>query len=453
MVLSRRVGRGCGDYVMRCVAVARAPPHTDGGGHRDFRTRARRAACAYHAGMLWSRLSHTRLLRFAGLFTWVVVGVPLVYPWLAPLLDREGERAALLPPMPVAGWLAYLGFGAAFAWLARDIGRRRTGPAEIVGLAVLTASAIAVSYYNQSGLGSVLLMVAASVLPWLLSLRLGLAVLVLSQLAVVPVFVRGLGFPLLEALMQSVLYAGFSGFVFVTSMVAVQQALLRDEQRRLNAELRATRALLAESARVNERTRISRELHDLLGHHLTALSLNLEVAGHLAEGRAREHVLQGHTLAKLLLTDVREAVSQLREGGGIALAAALRPLAENVPNLDIHMDLDDELVLDDPERAHMLLRCTQEIITNTVRHANARQLWIRLHRDGNCLCLEARDDGRGGEAVAGNGLRGMRERVEACGGMIHFGTPPDHRSGFGLSLRVPFTRDGRCLPAAEETTA
>src|SRR3546814_5087865 len=70
---------------------------------------------------------------------------------------------------------------------------------------------------------------------------------------------RALGFSWFEALMQAVLYVGFAGFVFVTSMVARQQAQARDEQRRLNAELRATRALLAESARVNERTRISRE--------------------------------------------------------------------------------------------------------------------------------------------------------------------------------------------------
>ena len=72
---------------------------------------------------------------------------------------------------------------------------------------------------------------------------------------------------------------------------AESEALLaqaREEQRRLNAELRATRALLAESTRINERTRISRELHDLLGHHLTALSLNLEVASHVTEGKAQE---------------------------------------------------------------------------------------------------------------------------------------------------------------------
>ena len=379
-------------------------------------------------------LSHSRLLRYAGLFTWAVVGVPLAYSWLLP---ADPELAA--PRMPWPGWLAYAAFGASYAWLTRAMGGRRVAAADLLGLLVLTGSAVAVSYYSSSGLGSVLLMVAACVLPWLLPLPAGIAWLLLSQLAVVPVFVRGLGFPWLEALMQSVLYAGFSGFVFVTSLVARQQAQARDEQRRLNAELRATRALLAESARVNERTRISRELHDLLGHHLTALSLNLEVAGHLAEGRVLEHVRQAHALARLLLTDVREAVSQLRESGAIDLAAALRPLAEHVPGLDIRMEIVEPLTLDDPERAHVLLRCTQEIITNTLRHAGAAHLWLRIARDAARIRIDARDDGRGAETlVPGHGLRGMRERLAAHGGTLEI------LSGAGEGFRLQV-----CLPVAE----
>ncbi|RZI97827.1 MAG: histidine kinase, partial [Rubrivivax sp.] len=282
-----------------------------------------------------ARLSHTRLLRYAGLFTWAMVGLPLLYSWLGPILDSGVDEELALRPMPWQGWVGYLAFGASYAWLTRGLGSGTRNAGDFVLLVVLTLAALAVSYFNGSGLGSVLLMVAACVLPWLLPLPLGAAWLLASQLAVAPVFIRWLDFPPLEALMQSVLYAGFSGFVFITSLVALQQTQAREEQRRLNAELRATRALLAESARVNERTRISRELHDLLGHHLTALSLNLEVAGHITEGQAQEHVRQAHTLAKLLLTDVREAVSQLRESGAIDLGAALRPLAENVPKLGI----------------------------------------------------------------------------------------------------------------------
>ena len=383
-----------------------------------------------------ARLTHSQLLRYAGLFTWAAVGLWLLNVWLDP---------AFAPPEPgqtltlrVLRWLAvFLTFGLVYWWITRAMGQRRPGFADHALLLVLTACAIGVSYFSGTGLGSILLMVVAGLLPWLLRVPVGVAWLIGGNLATVPVFIDALEFPPMIAVLQSLLYLGFSSFVFVTALVARQQAEAREEQRRLNAELRATRALLGESVRVNERTRISRELHDLLGHHLTALSLNLEVAGHLApEGRAREHVQQAHTLAKLLLTDVREAVSQLREGGAIDLAAALQPLAENVPALDIHMDIESPLTLDDPERAHVLLRCTQEIITNAVRHAGAHNLWINARRQGGLIVVEARDDGRGAEQVtAGNGLRGMRERLAQHGGDLKIETQP--HSGFRLQLTLP----------------
>ena len=217
-----------------------------------------------------------------------------------------------------------------------------------------------------------------------------------------------------------------------------------ERERRLNAELRATRALLAESARVNERTRISRELHDLLGHHLTALSLNLEVAGHLVEGRAQEHVNQAHTLARLLLSDVREAVSRLRTDDAIDMAATLLPLADHVAGLRIHMDMPCPFLLDDPERAHVLLRCTQEIITNAVRHAGAAELRLQYAYDDSGVRVQASDDGRGAESpVAGNGLRGMRERLAAYGGRVDIATRPGE--GFLLDIRLPL-EPGRPAP-------
>ncbi|MBB1061382.1 sensor histidine kinase [Marilutibacter spongiae] len=388
-----------------------------------------------------THLNHSRLLRYAGLFTWVVVGVPLLYlyswSWLLEAGGVESGVAAGFAAMPWAAIAAYALFGASYAWLTRELGGRQVRWVDQLFLLVLTASAVGVSYFTETGLGSILLMVTASVLPWMLPLRVGVAWLVLSQLIIVPVYIR-LDLPVFEAVMQSVLYAGFSGFVFVTSLVARQQSLAREEQRQLNAELRATRALLAESARVNERTRISRELHDLLGHHLTALSLNLEVASHLSEGRVKDHVRQAHTLARLLLTDVREAVSQLREGGAIDLESALRPLAENVPSLNIQMDIQSPLTVDDPERAHTLLRSTQEIITNTVRHAHARNLWIEARSEDGMIVMRARDDGRGAEApVPGNGLQGMRERLQQQGGELTIETRP--QAGFSLRLVLPAT--------------
>ena len=384
---------------------------------------------------MFGRFSHTRLLRHAGLFTWAMVGVPLVYSQYVPADGGDDLGAGATR----TAWLfaCYLGFGACYWWLSRGLGQGSARWPDRALLLLLTVLALAVSYFNGSGLGSILLMVAAGVIPWLLPAGSGVVLLLLSQLAVLPIYYTVFRMPLFEALMQSLLYAGFSMFIYVTSLVARQQAQARDEQRRLNAELRATRALLAESARVNERTRISRELHDLLGHHLTALSLNLEVASHLTEGRAQEHVRQAHTLARLLLTDVREAVSQLRDAsGGIDLAAALRPLADHVPALDIELEVQSPLAVDDPERAHVMLRCTQEIITNAVRHAQARRLRIRVWRQADALMLEASDDGQGAEAlVPGNGLRGMRERIVQCGGSLDIQTRPG--AGFRLQLSLP----------------
>lgn len=361
-----------------------------------------------------------------------MVGLPLVYSQIENLRRPASDNGGA-----VLLFAAYLVFGGAYFRLTRDL--RSGGHASWLDrgmLVLLTISALGVSFLSGSGLGSILMMVAAGVIPWMLPARYGVLWLLVSQLAVAPVYYVLLRFPLFEAIMQSLLYGGFSMFIFVTSLVARQQTDAREEQRQLNTELRATRVLLAESARVNERTRISRELHDLLGHHLTALSLNLEVAGHITEGRAQEHVHQAHTLAKLLLTDVREAVSQLRDSGAIDLAAALRPLTQRVPSLDVHLDVPSPLNVEDPERAHVLLRCTQEIITNAVRHAGARNLWITVRREAGGVSLEARDDGNGADGImVGNGLRGMRERLQQCGGELQIET---HRGqGFRLRASVP----------------
>jgi signal transduction histidine kinase len=386
-----------------------------------------------------NRLSHTRLLRAAGLYTWALVGIPIILNvWFLPPSRGVDETAGsgINVPMTV---VSYLAFGLCY-WLAtRSLGSRDTLAStrgNFVLLMVLTTAAVAVGYFTQTGLSAMLLLVMAGVLPWILSLRAAVAWLLLAHIPLVPSFMARDDFSFWEALFQSTFYVGFSAFVLVTAYVARQQAQARDEQRRLNAELRATRMLLAESARVNERTRISRELHDLLGHHLTALSLNLEVAGHMTEGRALEHVKQAHTLAKLLLTDVREVVSQLREGDAIDLGGALLLLTERVPALAIHMNIEEPLTLDDAERAHVLLRCTQEIITNAVRHAGARNLWIHCRRDGGQIVINAHDDGQGADVViAGNGLRGMRERLRQHGGNMTIESRAG--GGFRLCLQVP----------------
>ena len=381
------------------------------------------------------RLTHNQLLRYAGLLTWAVVGIPLVLnSWYFPVSDVTD---ALAPTPDLKGAMfAYVAFGVAYWQVTRDLGARRPRWFDYLLLAVLSVSAVATSQLSGTGLGGILLMIVAGVIPWLVPLTLGTIWMVAQHMALVPVFIEGQGFPMLEAVLQAALYLGYSGFAFVTGLVAKQQAQAREDQRRLNSELRATRALLAESSRMSERLRISRELHDLLGHHLTALSLNLEVAGHLTEGKAHDHVKQSHTLAKLLLTDVREVVSEMREERGIDLGVALRTLVEGVPALDVVLDVPERLEMEDADRAQVLLRCAQEIVTNAVRHAGATHLWLRVEEAPGEIRLHARDNGVGSPLPKpGNGLSGMRERLAAYGGKADIITSPGQ--GFALDICLP----------------
>jgi signal transduction histidine kinase len=370
-----------------------------------------------------------QLLRWAGLFTWFCASVPLV---LMPVvfatpLDREHY---------VGWWVLHLVFGLTYWNQVRELPIRTPIWHRLLTGSVLTVSGLGVSVMAQSGLGGILLLILAGLLPWMLPLPYAFAwmvaqtVLLTLTINVIP------GVTLGDAALTGGLFLGISLFAFMSSVVALRQHGARDELRKLNSELQATQALLAENTRIAERVRIARELHDLVGHHLTALTLNLEVATHLVTGKALEHVQQAHSLAKLLLADVREIVSDMRHDDKVDLAAAIRTLVDGVPEPQIHLNLPTELSRMDPLRAQVLLRCAQEMITNSVRHARARNLWIRLSEDANGIALTARDDGRGVDAVrSGNGLNGMAERLRQLGGDLEVESSPG--AGFALLARVP----------------
>ena len=380
-----------------------------------------------------AQINHIRLMRYAGLFTYLSAGMPLLrYESLVTELLADQR-----PLWHLSAWvICYVVFGIVFWLLLLKLGIRRYVPLKLVLLAVLVALAVAIGWYSQSGLSAMLLVVQSMLLPWLMPFRVALICMVVQNYVLVPVFASNPGWSIGDAVLQSSLYLGISALVFFTSLIAKQQSEARDEQRRLNSELRATRALLAESSRISERLRIARELHDLVGHHLTALSLNLEVASHLVQQPAQEHVRKAQSVAKLLLSDVREVVSQLREGDRIDLTQALHTLIEGVPQLDIRLELPPRFGVEDPHRAQVLLRCAQEIITNTVRHSGARTLWLQFeHADGE-VAMHARDDGRGSDNLKpGNGLVGMRERLAQFGGRMDITTARDR--GFALDAWLP----------------
>ena len=218
---------------------------------------------------------------------------------------------------------------------------------------------------------------------------------------------------------QGLLFLTFHFFAIMMSHQTQAAEKATEESNRLNKELQATQQLLAEASKQNERTRIARDLHDLLGHHLTAMIINLQVATHLTDGEAKGKIEQCHSLAKLLLSDVREAVSTLRENQSLDFPVMVNLLAENTPQLKVHSKIDALIQLDDLALAKGLLSIIQESITNSLRHSGASNFWIQLTEANNKLHLTLHDDGRiKGKLVEGNGIRGMQERVAEFAGQL-----------------------------------
>ena len=369
------------------------------------------------------------LLRYAGMFLWFCAGIPLLM-----------MRMIYPQPLSMELWLAWFLlqglFGVIFWNLMHYLPERTSIPVRVLLLALLTGSALGISTVSQSMMGGFLLLIVSVMIPWMLSIIPAVSWLIAQNVLLAITLSLLPSVSLSDASMEAGLFLGISLFAFMSSIVVLHQNAARDELRRVNSELRATQALLAENTRIAERVRIARELHDLVGHHLTALTLNLEVVTHLVDGKVLEHVQQAHSLARLLLADVREVVSDMRQDDMVNLAEALNTLIEGVPKPRIHLDLPAEAVMTEPQRAQVLLRCVQEMITNSVRHARARNLWIRLSIKAEGLAMSARDDGVGADKVAaGNGLLGMAERLRQLGGKLEIESEPG--AGFALHAWLP----------------
>lgn len=333
--------------------------------------------------------------------------------------------------------LLWLGVYATFSlvfWLTAKQGEKLSRAWLTVSLIVETALVLLMVNAICNGYEGALLVVVAGQLAPVFSLPVSLS-WVGGQTLLMGFVIRS-HFPLEIALALSVSWLGFQVFTVLMSHAAAREAIARNELAKLNAELSATQQLLVDSSQVAERMRIARELHDLVGHHLTGLSLNLEVASHLAQGKAQEHIQTAQSVTKLLLQDVREVVNSLRGDDSFDLGRAIRTLTKDIPKPRIHLDVPEDLGIYDAVRAETILRCVQEIITNAVRHSGAQNLWIESVKTADGVEVRARDDGRGVKQLrAGNGLTGMRERVEQVGGHLEIESAPS--AGFSLRARIP----------------
>jgi signal transduction histidine kinase len=180
--------------------------------------------------------------------------------------------------------------------------------------------------------------------------------------------------------------------------------------------------------------RIMHDLHDSLGHQLTAIALNLEVAAH-TDKAALEPIRTAQQLARASLQQIR-AMARDGAGGATDLAAELQQLARELPRPRIHLSGADHAGALPPDLRRLLLQAIQELTSNAIRHGAAGNLWIEFSRHPRQLRMLARDDGAGAASIEdGFGISGIRRRVEQHGGKVSFDGASGR--GFAVSIEIP----------------
>jgi two-component system sensor histidine kinase DesK len=210
--------------------------------------------------------------------------------------------------------------------------------------------------------------------------------------------------------------------VFISAIIGAANIFFGEQQRR-NAALRLSQAEVRRLARVAERERIARDLHDVLGHTLSLIAVKSELAGRLLErdpARAADEVASIHESARQALSEVREAIGGFREQG---LDEALAHARSSLRAADIEPDIEHDAAVDiGRDREAMLALVIREAVTNILRHADARGCRIRLESSGSGgAVLTITDDGRGRVRPEGGGVQGMRARLESLGGTFEIG--------------------------------
>lgn len=200
-----------------------------------------------------------------------------------------------------------------------------------------------------------------------------------------------------------------------------------------NSRLRLAQGEVERLAKMAERERIARDLHDVLGHTLSVIALKSELASKLIERdptRAAQEIREVNDVAREALAQVRSAVTGYRTSG---LSAEFEAMRKAFDTAGVALSVEAETLTLPPIHENALALVLREASTNVLRHANAKTCRVRLAHQNNVALLEIVDDGTGGDSREGNGLLGMRERIAALGGSL----VRDRRSGTRLEITLP----------------
>jgi len=329
--------------------------------------------------------------------------------WLDPILNHAGWKMWLATTV---GTLAFLALYFAIYWLPK--------PWDLVDIGLMVLLGVVYSRWNSGG--TCFFIYGAAVLPFVVDTEL-LALQWLGVIAGVAVFTWWLW--------------GLSGwFLFYSvgmSSVICAGNIYFAQRTRMYRKLRSAQDEIAHLAKVAERERIARDLHDVLGHTLSVIILKSELAAKLIDRdpvRAKAEIRDVENTSREALAEVRSTIRGYRQQG---LEEEIKRAKATLETAGVKVKSESVIAGLSPAQESVVAMVVREAVTNVVRHANARNCELRLAPQNGTCVLEIQDDGHAGSQPEGNGLRGMRERVEALGGTLERET----RSGTKLTIRFP----------------
>jgi two-component system sensor histidine kinase DesK len=335
---------------------------------------------------------------FVIVYFWIMWPYPLVDPWYA----KFSLRSSVLLPLGITLLVLFLSltYGSAFSWLflgiSAIIGVTLPARRAFWTVTALTLLTLGVSVVSSGGIART---------DWL-------------QIIPLVLLVRGLGLDM-------------------TGLTRLAKAL---------GELSEARRELARQAVVEERLRVARDLHDLLGHTLSLITLKSELARRLIEKdstQAVQEVLEIERTARRALREVRETIAGYRQG---SLASELDGARQILKAAGIVCNVEQATGAFPQGIEVPLAWAVREGVTNVIRHSRAKQCLLRITRVDGYACVEVTNDGYPGPDQivnqTGTGLSGLAERITALGGEIQAGSSSfENRPGFRLMVRIPIQNE------------
>ncbi len=286
--------------------------------------------------------------------------------------------------------------------------------------------------YDRYNVAAILLVLIATQLPSMFTRKQALLLMFLVSVVHFCIAYDG---SFISSFFQVIIYFMLQVFGFSAIETVRREEKAKKELAAINQELLATRFMLKATSQKQERLRISRDLHDVIGHQLTALSLNLEVAKHKVSQEFKPLLEENLQLAKTLLTDVRQVVKEMRDQEQFNLVSSLENLINQLPNCQLKVISSPDI--NSLQLKQQLMFCLQEGVSNALRHGKANLFTFTSEKTDNNLMIELSDNGSAKKTSSnssfGSGLAGMKERLIDFTGEVELIT---NENGCTLKIHV-----------------